>query len=66
MLYTTQYVIHMYVCGIEVVGSCVERGRETVKSRGNWERVMGMNTFKYIIFLSRNVITHHKAYPFIQ
>ena len=63
-LHTTQYMIRMYVCDIKVVGSYVERGRETVKSRGSWERVMGTNIFKYIIFLSRNVITHHN--PFIQ
>lgn len=65
-MYTTQYMICMDVCDIKVVGSYVERGRETVKSRGNWERVMERNIFKYIIFLGRDVITHHKAYPFIQ
>lgn len=54
-------MIHMYLCDIKIVGSYVERGRETVKSRGNWERVMGMNTFKYIICLSRNVIIHHNV-----
>lgn len=54
------------VCDIKEVGSYVERGRETVKSRGSWERVVGMNISKSIMFLSRNVITHYKAYPFIQ
>lgn len=67
-LYAIQYMIHMCVCvcDIKEVGSYVERGRETVKSRGSCEREVGMNIFKYIMFLDRNVITHYKAYPFIQ